>query len=148
MTNRRSRVQPPKKTVYATRKAGPLQLLTQNYYTKQQHDRLREQKLARRKKVQNSEPVDAGATGLEDLFARTTLAPAPAPNSMNALTAAFGKLGGVRRKTRGATRRKTRRANSDVELSLAGATIAFALGGLLAGSDLEGGKRHKTRRRR
>jgi len=141
MTNRRSRVPPPKKTVYATRKAGPLQLLTQNYYTKQQHDRLREQKLARRKKVQNSEPVDAGATGLEDLFARTTLAPAPA-NSMNALTAAFGKLGGAR------TRRKTRGANSDVELSLAGATIAFALGGLLAGSDLEGGKRHKTRRRR
>jgi hypothetical protein len=139
MTNRRSRVQPPKKTVYATRKAGPLQLLTQNYYTKQQHDRLREQKLARRKKVQNSEPVDAGATGLEDLFARTTLAPAPA-NSMNALTAAFGKLGGARR--------KTRRANSNFELSLAGATIAFALGGLLARSDLEGGKRHKTRRRR
>jgi hypothetical protein len=144
MTNRRSRVQPPKKTVYATRKAGPLQLLTQTYYTKQQQDRLREQKLARRKKVQNSEPVDAGATGLEDLFARTTLAPAPAPaNSMNALTAAFGKLGGAR------TRRKTRRAaNSNFELSLAGATIAFALGGLLAGSDLEGGKRHKTRRRR
>jgi len=139
MTNRRSRVQPPKKTVYATRKAGPLQLLTQNYYTKQQQDRVREQKLARRKKVQNSEPVDAGATGLEDLFARTTLAPAPA-NSMNALTAAFGKLGGARR--------KTRRANSNFELSLAGATIAFALGGLLAGSDLEGGKRHKTRRRR
>jgi hypothetical protein len=125
--------------VYATRKAGPLQLLTQNYYTKQQQDRVREQKLARRKKVQNSEPVDAGATGLEDLFARTTLAPAPA-NSMNALTAAFGKLGGARR--------KTRRANSNFELSLAGATIAFALGGLLAGSDLEGGKRHKTRRRR
>jgi len=141
MTNRRSRVQPPKKTVDATRKAGPLQLLTQTYYTKQQQDRLREQKLARRKKVQNSEPVDAGATGLEDLFARTTLAPAPAPaNSMNALTAAFGKLGGARR--------KTRRANSNFELSLAGATIAFALGGLLAGSDLEGGKRHKTRRRR
>jgi hypothetical protein len=143
MTNRRSRVPPPKKTVYATRKAGPLQLLTQTYYTKQQQDRLREQKLARRKKVQNSEPADAGATGLEDLFARTTLAPAPAPaNSMNALTAAFRKLGGAR------TRRKTRGANSNFELSLAGATIAFALGGLLAGSDLEGGKRHKTRRRR
>jgi hypothetical protein len=60
---------------------------------------------------------------------------------MNALTAAFGKLGGARRKTR-------RAANSNFELSLAGATIAFALGGLLAGSDLEGGKRHKTRRRR
>jgi len=148
MTNRRSRVQPPKKTVYATRKAGPLQLLTQTYYTKQQQDRLREQKLARRKKVQNSEPVDAGATGLEDLFARTTLAPAPAPaNSMNALTASFGQLGGAR--TRRKTRRAARRAaNSNFELSLAGATIAFALGGLLAGSDLEGGKRHKTRRRR
>lgn len=155
MTNRKPRGLPPKKSVspYATRKAGPLQLWNQNYTTQQKLDRIREAK-ARRKRHDSE---GAGATGLEDLFARTTLAPVPANSSMNALTAAFGKLGGARvRRARLATRSKTRRArrktrsaaNSELELSLAGATLAFALGGLLAGSELEGGRRHKTPCRR
>ena len=171
MTNRKPRTLLPKKSVsaYATRKAGPLQLWNQNYTTQQKLDRIREAKARRKRHDPEGDGVDAGATGLEDLFARTTLAPAPANSGMNALTAAFGKLGGARArrsrrsrrarrgtrraKTRLATRRKTRRgtrraANSELEVSLAGATLAFALGGLLADSELEGGRRHKTPRRR